>query len=1175
MGLRLALREIRLLRSLDHPLVIRLERAFRSRSQRVYAVFPHIDGGCAQRLLQKKYVFGLPPALLKSFAWQLCVVVRYLHEQQVLHRDIKPPNVLCASDGTIRLCDFGFARRLGSADPRDGAQGQLTAYVVTRAYRAPEVLLGQPYGAPADVWALGATLAELAVGRPLLPGTSSLDQLWHVLGAVPGPRPAPIAAAVEALAKLNPATLNGAVDPQLLRPRALPGRPLRERLGRAEAAFVDVVEACMRLEPADRASADQLLRMPYFADVRQAFGGHPTLERLYDELYGGKDETPAPASCGISSPIPPITPPAGGSAAAGASAFATASATLIAVEGPENASTEAADGAAIAGAGINAAPTSSPSPSLAPKRAATACGADHRPSSHVGLAAVLCRGGGGGGGSSNAAGDGPAAGWAQPADFLPPPVDGLHVSCLGGRSISQPLLVGDLPTDAAASYADGAGALPHAAAQGMTPTDSAARRERQAPAAEVQPPAVPAPPPPPPPASAPPASAPPAARAAAVADVSRPRASASALLSAPSAEPGSLRPAHRSIPVGLRRTDASAAAAAAPAGGAGPKDGGGGRVGSREAHSAPSPGMRRVATYGTLDDPNMVLRQQQQQQQPHPQQQQLSQRKPSHKRLCAAPSGTAAAACAQAPSVPPVARCALTSAFSATAAHKDIAARSPVSSATRRLLTASQPAAATSGPQQHLRSGSHQQQWLARANSSLSRCSSRASLVEQYHRAGGLSRMGTLMELPTPLGFAAADPGPGAERPPHRRAADRQASAADPFGLGGLLGTMGSDQDLGNDEMGRAGADASHLRSTREWLDADEDEGGGYGGGVAAEVAEAEAEAPSRLGPGEAFPASAAAAARLLLQNQGDGGDAGGGDISPVLPAGSGDGGVCFMQTAPAEMPPRPPRSHPPAAGRWRGTMLGYVSMTSSSAPPSLEARSSVRSDRDRGSAASQPHMVTTLPVPSGAATEALAAFISERPSMTNAADTADGTAAAAVVSGPGAEGGGGLAAWQALAERFFPPAPDGVCATAAARPAAATAAAGGQRLSASGGGGGVGPSRGGSSRLLLGPVAEEPSLRPAAASAVQQPEQPPSPLSPTAYDQQQPYCTAQTAGSDLCDAEDWRLELIMPPTPKAAAVRGYGKAEAAAPGPVGRSILARATRSLAQLFACAHGDTH
>ncbi|KAG2425062.1 hypothetical protein HXX76_013971 [Chlamydomonas incerta] len=331
-GLRLALRELRLLQSLDHPLVIRLERAFRSHAGRLYAAFPYIDGGCGHQVLRSKYEFGLPPRMLKSFAWQLCVAVRYLHSCKVLHRDIKPSNVLLASDGSIRVCDFGFARRadephdsLGSshgaaaaaaaaqaaaqaadAHAADGTSSSggcarnggrrlydiqyenLTQYVVTRAYRAPEILLSQPYGQAADVWAMGCTLAEMATGRTLLPGNSSLDQLWRCLGAVPAePWPATVAAAVDALAGLDPAQLGGSLTPEQLRPARLPGRPLAARLAHMDAGFVELVAACLRLDPGARASPDQLLRLPYFDDVRHAMAGNEMLVRLYDQEIAG------------------------------------------------------------------------------------------------------------------------------------------------------------------------------------------------------------------------------------------------------------------------------------------------------------------------------------------------------------------------------------------------------------------------------------------------------------------------------------------------------------------------------------------------------------------------------------------------------------------------------------------------------------------------------------------------------------------------------------------------------------------------------------------------------------------------------------------------------------------------------------------------------------------------
>ncbi|GLI71749.1 hypothetical protein VaNZ11_017068 [Volvox africanus] len=316
MGLTLALREIRLLKSLSHPLIIPLRRAFFSRECKVYAVFPFIDGGCSQSVLKSRFPHGMPPARLKAFAWQLCLAVRYLHKQKVLHRDIKPANVLLSSDGTIRLCDFGLARRfgtLGAVAPQQSGTGvdELTPYVQTRPYRAPEVLLGQPYSTAADIWSLGATLAEMATGSVLLPGTSSLDQLWRILGALPGPRPVALQRAVDTLHKLDPAALSPQLPPEMC-PKQLPGPSLFERLsrhgqdhsgshhGRAlaqahghstmggatplEPTLVDFLMACLQLDPADRPTAEELLQLPYLAGAGHLFAGHHMLERLHTDL---------------------------------------------------------------------------------------------------------------------------------------------------------------------------------------------------------------------------------------------------------------------------------------------------------------------------------------------------------------------------------------------------------------------------------------------------------------------------------------------------------------------------------------------------------------------------------------------------------------------------------------------------------------------------------------------------------------------------------------------------------------------------------------------------------------------------------------------------------------------------------------------------------------------------
>lgn len=93
----------------------------------------------------------------------------------MLHRDLKPSNLLVNSNCHLMVCDFGLAREhAGSLDQST----QLTEYVVTRWYRAPEVLLsGGKYTEAIDVWSVGCILAELLLRRPVFPGENYLHQL--------------------------------------------------------------------------------------------------------------------------------------------------------------------------------------------------------------------------------------------------------------------------------------------------------------------------------------------------------------------------------------------------------------------------------------------------------------------------------------------------------------------------------------------------------------------------------------------------------------------------------------------------------------------------------------------------------------------------------------------------------------------------------------------------------------------------------------------------------------------------------------------------------------------------------------------------------------------------------------------------------------------------------------
>lgn len=103
-----------------------------------------------------------------------------MHSANLLHRDLKPSNLLLNSECHVKVGDFGLARSLDTTDP--DSQPLLTDYVATRWYRAPEILLGSnKYTKGVDMWSLGCILAELLLGKPFFPGTSTLNQLDRVM----------------------------------------------------------------------------------------------------------------------------------------------------------------------------------------------------------------------------------------------------------------------------------------------------------------------------------------------------------------------------------------------------------------------------------------------------------------------------------------------------------------------------------------------------------------------------------------------------------------------------------------------------------------------------------------------------------------------------------------------------------------------------------------------------------------------------------------------------------------------------------------------------------------------------------------------------------------------------------------------------------------------------------
>ncbi|KAG2453978.1 hypothetical protein HYH02_001024 [Chlamydomonas schloesseri] len=285
---RLLLREIRILRSLPrHPCVVALLDAFRSQSSgRPHLVFEHMERSL-HKDLDARGGSGEPPCAIKAklVAWQLFQGLTHLHAQKVVHRDIKPANVLLSGSGTAtvaKLCDFGFAREVSSSRPE--AQERLSSYVVTRWYRAPEILVGDRYGMAADVWSLGCTLAEMACqGVPLFPGASTLDQLARIMRCF-GPLPPGQTLCLHTDKRLAP-----------LRKPPPRSRNLAERLKGVDPHLLDLISACLTLDPLRRPSARALLGAAYFRDVPLLLlAGSPLAPSLAPLLEQQAAQGPAP-----------------------------------------------------------------------------------------------------------------------------------------------------------------------------------------------------------------------------------------------------------------------------------------------------------------------------------------------------------------------------------------------------------------------------------------------------------------------------------------------------------------------------------------------------------------------------------------------------------------------------------------------------------------------------------------------------------------------------------------------------------------------------------------------------------------------------------------------------------------------------------------------------------------
>ncbi|KAL5972235.1 Cyclin-dependent-like kinase 5 [Taenia solium] len=242
-----AFREICLLKELKHRNIVRLYDVLISES-RLTIVFEH----CDQDL--KKYFDAcngeIDPATVKLFMYQLLRGLQFCHANHVLHRDLKPQNLLINSNGELKLADFGLARAYGIP------VRQYSAEVVTLWYRPPDVLFGAKiYTTSIDMWSAGCIFAELSnAGRPLFPGFDVDDQLRRIFKLLGTPTESTWPGVTEL-----PEYKTFTIYPKNTHwQQVVPNLSARGR---------DLLQQLLVCNPSERASADQALDHPYFDAV--------------------------------------------------------------------------------------------------------------------------------------------------------------------------------------------------------------------------------------------------------------------------------------------------------------------------------------------------------------------------------------------------------------------------------------------------------------------------------------------------------------------------------------------------------------------------------------------------------------------------------------------------------------------------------------------------------------------------------------------------------------------------------------------------------------------------------------------------------------------------------------------------------------------------------------------